>query len=346
MNTKQSRNEIIDAVRGIAIILVMTGHVIGANVNSFYESTLFNIIWSLQIPLFMIISGYVTQYTKPINSLKNYMEYIGKRSLAYLLPWVVWTFLIRGILLGKTDIFSYIKYITYSMDSGYWFLFTLWTICIIFGSSNFISNKFSKSDKTLYFFTIILSIIFSFFIFLIGIFKGFNFLGIKFTLYYIPFFYSGYLYTYLQKKMSCKAWYLKFVQFIILPITIFYCFIISKINLYYISDTLINIIIRFIVSIFGCIIIFYVATKIFKSISIKVNKIFIFAGKYSLELYLVHSLLTSIIKVEPLPEFLSINGIITIIVNYILMILFSLIIIIVLSSNKWNRLIFFGKKIV
>ena len=66
MEKAENRNQFVDIMRGIAMLLVVLGHTMtGCTANS-QSSFLFNIIWSLQMPLFILISGYVTKYSRPI----------------------------------------------------------------------------------------------------------------------------------------------------------------------------------------------------------------------------------------------------------------------------------------
>lgn len=64
----ENRNQFVDIMRGIAMLLVVLGHTMtGCSVDS-QKSFLFNIIWSLQMPLFILISGYVTKYKAHIHN--------------------------------------------------------------------------------------------------------------------------------------------------------------------------------------------------------------------------------------------------------------------------------------
>lgn len=96
----------------------------------FAEQFPFNIIWSLQMPLFILISGYVTKYSRPISDGNGLWKYVKRRTVAYMLPWAVWSFLVRGIIFGE-DGFLNVKHLLWNMDSGYWFLATIWTISMI-----------------------------------------------------------------------------------------------------------------------------------------------------------------------------------------------------------------------
>ena len=53
MEKAENRNQFVDIMRGIAMLLVVLGHTMtGCTVDS-QKSFIFNIIWSLQMPLFM-----------------------------------------------------------------------------------------------------------------------------------------------------------------------------------------------------------------------------------------------------------------------------------------------------
>lgn len=96
-----NRNQFVDIMRGIAMLLVVLGHTMtGCTVDS-QKSFLFNIIWSLQMPLFILISGFVTKYSRPISDGMGLWKYVKRRTVAYMLPWAVWSFLVRGIIFGE-----------------------------------------------------------------------------------------------------------------------------------------------------------------------------------------------------------------------------------------------------
>lgn len=70
-NINKERNQFVDVMRGIAMLLVVLGHTMtGCTVDS-QKNFLYNIVWSLQMPLFILISGYVTKYGYPISTRKG-----------------------------------------------------------------------------------------------------------------------------------------------------------------------------------------------------------------------------------------------------------------------------------
>ena len=146
MMEKKNRNKYIDYLRGIAILFVVLGHTMTGSSQIADKNLLYNCIWSVQMPLFFIISGYVTRYSAPILCIDDFLKYLKKRTLAYLLPWFSWTIIVRGFIF-KQKSFLNLSYLLWNMDAGYWFLFTLWLISLIYGIASLLSNKKSKNSK-------------------------------------------------------------------------------------------------------------------------------------------------------------------------------------------------------
>lgn len=184
------RNDYIDFIRGIAILLVILGHTISGSSKNFSNSIIHQIIWTIQMPLFFVISGFLTSYLKEIDTVEKLKRYCIKRTISYLGPWFIWTLFIRNYLFSIRRILTFPE-IFWNMDSGYWFLVSLWMIAIIFGISEYLSYKIFKSKKY-----IIVSYIGGMILLLIiGKIFGLNFLGIKLTVYYMLFYFLGYLYS-------------------------------------------------------------------------------------------------------------------------------------------------------
>lgn len=118
-----NRELTIDYARSIAIFLVIIGHLIQYNIQNFDDNYFFKLIYSFRMPLFMLISGYVSYkslFEKDIKiDLNNKLK-----SVFY--PFVLWS-LIYYVINEK---FDYIN-IFLSPASGYWFLWVLFWIYII-----------------------------------------------------------------------------------------------------------------------------------------------------------------------------------------------------------------------
>lgn len=71
---KKNRNNFIDIIKGVAIFLMLWGHCIqyclaGSEID-FFENTVFKIIYSFHMPLFMLVSGYLFFYSFSKRDLK------------------------------------------------------------------------------------------------------------------------------------------------------------------------------------------------------------------------------------------------------------------------------------
>lgn len=108
----------LDYIRCIAIFMVVMGHVLLFTLK-IEHTALLGIIGICEMPLFFIVSGYLT-YKEREESLKETMARLLKRSRTLLVPLVVWS-----IVLNLCD-----EKITFSLSmvyrGGYWFFVALW----------------------------------------------------------------------------------------------------------------------------------------------------------------------------------------------------------------------------
>jgi len=285
MGTEHKRNNVVDAVRGFAILIVVLGHMMTGTVNNADGIFLYRMIWSVQMPLFMLISGYVTKFHKVnLKKTKDIYLYLKKITQRYLYPWFLWTFIIRGIVLSEHKYLDF-KWLVYNMDSGYWFLFSLWMINIVFGIARYISEK-SYNTEIIYLIKSILSIgICMLVMLLVAICKGFSFFGIKLTLYYMPFFVIGFIFGRYQEYIL-DTLNKKFIHTVMVLFFVIWVGVNSRVNLYTISDNISGIFVRFVTAICGCAFIIFLINKLF-STNFFFN-ILSWAGKNSLEIYLTH----------------------------------------------------------
>jgi fucose 4-O-acetylase-like acetyltransferase len=116
------RDKRLDLLKGIAIVLVVLGHVIQNNVSNFDDNLLFKIIYSFHMPLFMFISGILSSNTRKFN-----LQFIDKKFRTLVVPFVLW-YILYYVIKGtykEISIFEYIKMLIYSPDNGLWFLWIL-----------------------------------------------------------------------------------------------------------------------------------------------------------------------------------------------------------------------------
>lgn len=92
---KNKRISFIDITRALAILLIVFGHTIVHNGNTYW---LFNLIYSFHVVLFFIISGYL------YNKEKNTKEFVVKKFLTLMIPCFIFTlaFLLPYFLFGSS----------------------------------------------------------------------------------------------------------------------------------------------------------------------------------------------------------------------------------------------------
>lgn len=339
---KNTRNNTVDIIRGFAMLLVVLGHTMSGSTSEFQDSLLFQVIWTLQMPLFIIISGYVTRYSRPLVDVAGLLKFIKKRSLAYLMPWAVWTLVVRAAIFGKTQYFNP-EFLFWQTDSGYWFLLTIWTIAMVFGVADLLSNKIAKDKKIV---NIFLHLAFCgigmIVLGAIGYVLGLSFLGIKLTLYYLPIYLIGYLYGQLQDSLMAKSYSKSLVNVTIAVCLGLWLSIINRVDFFGGADTPVMIIFRFFTSILGCTAIIGIFTSLFNGggISHMLN----WVGVHSLEAYLSHYLLLNLFHMEQLPALMSLNGITLLTINFLTTVLLTSLLIKVVQHNPILNCIMYGKR--
>lgn len=110
----------IDILKGIAIILVVMGHMF-VPYTDYLNSTINQLIYSVHMPLFFFLSGYVFKKEQNIGRM------IIKKTIGLLLP-----FFTFSALYCFCFSISYIDLLTKTeMHHGFWFTLVLWEIIII-----------------------------------------------------------------------------------------------------------------------------------------------------------------------------------------------------------------------
>ena len=111
----KQRNNSIDAIKGAAILLVMFGHVFVHN--HMEDPYVYDFIKAVQMPLFIIISGYLCGQGRVVSSIKEYGIIIKKRAIAYLVPFFSWL-----TIMHLDNLAVAYKTIFVQLDYGLWFL--------------------------------------------------------------------------------------------------------------------------------------------------------------------------------------------------------------------------------
>lgn len=318
-------------------------------------------------------------------------RYVKKRTIAYIFPWIVWSFLVRGIIFGQHD-FLNIKWLLWHMDSGYWFLATIWTISMIFGVGTFFAGKMTKEPGIKrHAVTLLIYIIGMVMLAGIGFVAGFSFFAIKLTLYYMPFYFAGYLYGSYSDRIMSKEIGKRTVDAIIAVCFSCWFFIILRWDLYAMSDSGFSIVLRAASSLAGCIAVCGLCKGLFCNTPVtvagysenwnslngdlsrsllapdtdnqlldydisngcsgkgnqqqlghengyvwrwKLRDVLLWAGKYSLSIYMVHGLVLNVLMPEVRPIFPSISGYGLIIGNFTITILLCAVVISLITQSN------------
>lgn len=118
------RLQYLDSLKGILIILVVLGHAIQGFLADYQLDVLFRVIYSFHMPLFFLISGFLTFKEHYDSTL------IKKRFVQCIIPFVTWAFLSPVLKNGVIDLDQTVKALCYP-DNGLWFLYNLFFYCAI-----------------------------------------------------------------------------------------------------------------------------------------------------------------------------------------------------------------------
>lgn len=123
----------VDAMKALAIILVVLGHVLAGcktETLGWDDMIVWKFIYSFHMPLFMFVSGFVC-----FNPLKKYsLRKVMERALSYMIPFFVMGYLL-GLLKGEYRYNQYWYFLTLTI-----FMIILWLLITIVDKIKKISN--------------------------------------------------------------------------------------------------------------------------------------------------------------------------------------------------------------
>ena len=138
------RKVFIDYAKGLAILLVVIGHMLQYNLVGTSAKDLFDIIYSFHMPLFMFLSGYVASLTID-KQLADKILFVKKKAGSLVVP-----FMFMGgvnLLLYKHYSMEYVINLFRNPDNGLWFLIVLFCIQIWYLASQYVCSKFLYSKR-------------------------------------------------------------------------------------------------------------------------------------------------------------------------------------------------------
>ena len=138
MTTYQYRDTFLDIAKGLAIILVIVGHVIQGGSENFDDLLWFRVIYSFHMPLFVFLSGAVAAIAFQSDSVQHGMKAvlqqaktkIAKAVIRLLLPFVSWCVINQLIYHHSDSVISALILAFRRPDTALWFLLAIF-YCIV-----------------------------------------------------------------------------------------------------------------------------------------------------------------------------------------------------------------------
>ena len=136
-NTKKERIPEFDMFKGVAIVLVVCGHILSRNWENVIDNhPVYTWIYSFHMPLFFFISGYLIDYTAGSRSICYGLK---KKALSLLVPYFIWCFAIAPFINGAK--LPSVIYVTTNADYRYWFIYLLFLFSCIYYVGKLVFNK-------------------------------------------------------------------------------------------------------------------------------------------------------------------------------------------------------------
>lgn len=323
----KTRDIRFDVLKGVATLIVVFGHVLQYSIKGYENSLIFNVIWSLQIPLFMVVSGYFS-----LSSKEPTVKKLGNQLFRYLWPCVTY-FIVLCIAYHYENPLSSAFNLLWHLEGTLWYLVVLAFLSVFSFCATKISNMTKISGGVLYsvvFFG--MTVLFA----VPGLKLGLTFLGIKYVLYYSLFYWLGHMWHFVKNANITNIESVADTIFAVLSVVYFY--IICNVNLYLTEDTILGILPRLIASVCGVYIVCFVVTRL-KKVG-KITQTIATIGQNSLEIYYIHCII--VIKLEPqCVTVLSTSGLITLVTGFVFVMSLTVgLIRLIRQSEHLNRLIF------
>ena len=320
------------------IVLVVLGHIFEYSVSDWNHNILQNLIWAVQMPGFMLVSGYFS-FRDVKNGEKLLVGY-RKSVERYLLPFLTWFVLISVLLLGNYEhnVLTGLNRLAWRVDRGLWFIWVVFVLSLIMGLCNLIRSKVNGFVKQLVAVAITVGGCYGILL-VVAKLTSVNFLGIKFILYYGLFYGLGWFIRWTQSFWEeQKRVFYDTVAFICICV---FATITFNVNLYLIDDNLVGIMLRFIAGATGNYVICYTVKKLIPQLQkIKIDWI----GMYTLEIYVTHMYTNHLFSKVANDAFFTVPGFTTFTVSLICTVVLTGIVIVVLKSIPATNYLFYGKR--
>jgi len=133
MTKNKYRDAFLDIAKGLAIILVVIGHVIQGSAENFDDLLWFRVIYSFHMPLFVFLSGAVAAIAFQSDSVKDGMKAsiqqakvkISKAAVRLLLPFIAWCVINQLIYHHSDSVMLALIQAFRRPDTALWFLLAI-----------------------------------------------------------------------------------------------------------------------------------------------------------------------------------------------------------------------------
>lgn len=266
MSEKTNRLEHIDFLKGVAIFLMIMGHALSWSYPETIQRTpdnalIRNLIYAFHMPLFFFLSGYVIDLKNKYWDTIICKKIISKRVISLLVPCITWYIIssfndipwfLRALFL-MIIMFSILKYLTRRIQS---FVLESTIILVVGYVILFILTQITRDTQLDYIFNLTVAQI------------------------HYPYFAIGYLFQ--KKEITINILYKNYIYTccILLFCSCFYAYNWTS------HSHAIHAILRYILA-FSGIAIAYIYTLTIKTYNTITNKVFIYLGKRSIEIYLL-----------------------------------------------------------
>lgn len=326
-----------DALKGILILLVVLGHSIQYVPGMDAESNhLWNMIYSFHMPAFMAVSGYLN--SRPIRGggIIDAKSVIYRRLMQLLVPFFCWS-IIASLFTSPNMLHGLLKK-TIDPNSGFWFLWALFWISLIFILTDLISKKLHLKQEVCE--TTVAVILVG-----IMVLTEFRYFGFQFIAYYFLFYTAGYYYCKYEDYLP-KNSILIGVAIVLWTILAWYS---SPHHLpYFLVDVPLipkSVVLygyRFITAVIACYVLLTIS-PILLDADKPLNRYFASLGKISLGIYVVHFLFCGKL-VRYLTVVIGTDSLwIPVTITFILATAISYVIVRLLSLNKYTAKYLLGK---
>ena len=341
------RNNAIDSVKGFAILLVMIGHCIVLNGLNASDPFLYDMIKSVQMPLFMMVSGVLAAMKVKATGSGNGMKKIGARAVAYLVPFFSWFVIVHLYVHAKAGTLSgqmflkELKDLLFQTDRGLWFLMTLFaaTFCAMVAQA--VADKICKPGvRKAVCFTVI-SVGF-YLLFFLQSRSGNTFLSPSLMVQYFPFYLTGYVACgYGEKFLSVLK---KAEPFFVTGMFAAFVLMAAFLDLTAPVDGVMTLASQMLASFLGTVSLYAIVYRIAEKKTEK-RGFLSFIGLYTLEIYVLHFRFARLLGLsEKGLELYSPDGILWVVLAFAVMSILTAVCIVILQRIPIVSFLLFGKR--